>query len=121
HELVEPVEQTHDPVPVGNVERQCPACSRKADETAAVVLEALEDREKRRALVRAESLEHGTHNGFGAVRHDELILHESARSVDPVPIEHGVERVEECGDALELTPSFAWRLSEPQLVERADR
>src|SRR4029078_10487620 len=27
----------------------------------------------------------------------------------------------ERGDALELTPTFAWRLAEPQLVERADR
>ena len=47
---------------------------------------------------RAEPLERRAHDGFRAVRHDELVLHEAARAVDAVPVAHAVERVEERGD-----------------------
>ena len=119
-ELVEAVERSMTRAR-RHVECERPTRGREAEETAAVVLEALQDREERRALVRAESLENRADDRLLAVGHDELVLHEAVRSVDPVPIEHEVEQVEEGGDALYLTAPLAWRVAEPQLVERADR
>ena len=44
---------------------------------------------------RAEAFERGAHDPLRAERHDELVLHETARAVDAVPVAHAVEREEE--------------------------
>src|SRR5207247_4538495 len=100
-DLVEPVEQLRQRrAGDGEVERERPPADREADKRAAVVLEALQHCEERRATMRAQAFEHGAHHRLRAVRYDELVLPETARAVDAIPAAHRVERVEETGDAL---------------------
>ena len=92
-----------------------------AEHSPALVLEAFQHREERRASLRAEAFERGAHDALRPVRHDELVLHEPVRAVDAVPSGDGVERVEEAGDALDLVLAAPRRLAEPDLVEGSDR
>ena len=79
--------------------------------------EALEHRQERRAARRRQPAERFAHRLVGVERHGELVLDEARAPVDPVPLEHAVERMEEVRDAL-VAGVPARGLAKPDLVER---
>src|SRR5690606_25519939 len=101
----------------GDVDRQRPACGRKAQRREVPRSEALEHGEEGRHASTRDFRDDGTQRGLGSVRYQELILQKAAAPVDPVPVAHEVERMEICGYRLEFAHSFAGCLAIPELVE----
>jgi len=116
-ELVEPVEQRAEAGGAGReVERERPAGGGERQQPGVALAEPLEHGHERRRGVRADQLERAADGRFGAERQHILVLPETARAVDPVPVPYPVERVEELADRLQLPRAQAGRLPVPRLV-----
>ena len=68
--------------------------------------EPLEHGEEGRHPATADPAQHLAH-GLAVVGHDALVLHEAARAVEPVPVAHAVERVEERPERHQLAVAAA--------------
>src|SRR4051794_15691547 len=98
-ELVEPVEELRQPGDgARDVERERPPGLRERQRSGVAGTEALEHGEERRRPRLAEHLDRPAHRVVRVVGHDVLVLQEAAAAVEPVPVLHAVERVEERRD-----------------------
>ncbi len=103
-----------------HVERQRPARLGEAERRRVRRPEALEDAEEARGAGGGQALDHLPQGGLLPEREDELVLHEAAPAVHPVPRPDEVEGVEVAGDRHDLADPPPRCLAVPQLVERLD-
>jgi len=96
-DIVESTEQGGHLATVAEIDRQGHAFVRKAQQSRRLALrECLEHREEGAFSRSGDRVEHGA-RGFKRrrARHHTLILKESLRPVEAVPVEHRVERIQE--------------------------
>ena len=103
-----------------DVEGQGPAGHGKGERARVARAERLSTARKLASLQPREPLDDGADRLPGAVGHHELVLQEALRAVDPVPVGHPVQRVEEVVMCWSLPHLAAGGLAKPELVEGAD-
>ncbi len=122
HLRVQLVEHPAEPFGTNRqIERERPARHREGERAGVGGSEALEHRQERGEALAAEPLDHRADGRRLLEGHDELVLEESLRAVEAVPLGDAVEGVEETGHVFGVRDLVCRSLAVPGLVEGGDR